>query len=514
MTQRLKRLALSLSSIFLIGFFVTISAQRPNEVVPVPFSPAPYRVGERLTYNVSFSNFISAAHVELRVVSRGTFYGREAIQLRGAVKTTGVVSAALMALDNEYTTYIDPLTGQPFRSQQTIRESLRNTELTREFSPVVNSTTPTKRSGEFPGVYDFVSILYRLRALSFGQKTTYNFVVRGENKDYQAELKVVGHQQIKTNVGSFGTIVTQVRVRNDDKADDYNLRIYFNDDERHIPVLITAKLRAGEIRAELAGSEIVQPAPQVTPTPTTPIATGPPTPTTIRTPANGGNDLDGLPFKVGEQLNYQIFVASIPEVAGTATFHVRGRSRYFDRDGLLLSLRAQTTNAAQRVFFANDQITSYVDVRALLPYRVEMNLIEGRRRSNQTLTINQDHGAATTQTGQRIDIPVGTHEFVSFFYALRTFNLAPPRRNAISILINNQPKTLFITSLPREVIQLGGQQIPAIQLSLTTDDPQPDKYQFRAWISDDGRRLPLRLTAMTEIGPVRADLAIIPLSFQ
>jgi hypothetical protein len=51
-------------------------------------------------------------------------------------------------------------------------------------------------------------------------------------------------------------------------------------------------------------------------------------------------------------------------------------------------------------------------------------------------------------------------------------------------------------------------------VSLTTDDPQPDKFQLRAWVSDDRRRLPLRLTAVTELGPVRADLAIIPLTSQ
>ena len=513
MTQRLKRFALSSSFFFLIGLFVPISAQRPNEIATVPLSPGPYRVGERLTYNVSFSNFISAAHVELRVVARGTFLGRDAIQLRGYVKTTGVVSAALMTLNNEYNTYLDPQTGLPFRSQHTIREAVRTLDSAKEFNQSSAPGVSSKRGTELPGTYDFVSIIYRLRALPLAEGSTYSFVVRGENKDYQAELKVVGRQQIKTNVGSFSAIVSQVRVRNDSEADDYNIRIYFSDDERHIPVLITVKLRAGEIRAELAGSDFVQPPPQARPTPTAPVISTPQTPLTVR-PATNNNSLDGLPFKVGEQLTYQIYLASIPEIAGTATFHVRSRSRYFDRDGLLLSLRAQTTNAAQRVFFANDQITSYVDVRALLPYRVEMNLVEGRRRNNDVLTINQDHGAATTQSGQRIDIPVGTHEFVSFFYALRTFNLTPPRRNAISLLVNNEPKTLFITSLQKEVIQLGGQQIPAIQVSLTTDDPQPDKYQFRAWISDDTRRLPLRLTATTVVGPVRADLAIIPLTSQ
>jgi hypothetical protein len=33
---------------------------------------------------------------------------------------------------------------------------------------------------------------------------------------------------------------------------------------------------------------------------------------------------------------------------------------------------------------------------------------------------------------------------------------------------------------------------------------------LRMWISDDRQRLPLRLTCMTKLGPLRADLAILP----
>ena len=109
---------------------------------------------------------------------------------------------------------------------------------------------------------------------------------------------------------------------------------------------------------------------------------------------------------------------------------------------------------------------------------------------------------------------MGTHDLISVFYALRSFNLTPPRRTAVSLLVNNRPLTLFITALKRESIQLGGQQLPAIQLSLTTDEQVGDRYSLRLWVSDDRRRLPLRLTAQTKIGAVRADLAIIPTAVQ
>ena len=162
-----------------------------------------------------------------------------------------------------------------------------------------------------------------------------------------------------------------------------------------------------------------------------------------------------MPFTLGEQLNYQVFIGSSNTALGLATFQVRGRSRYFDRDGLFLSVVAQTTGAAAQLFTARDQIDSYVDPKALLPYRTVLNLHEGQRRLNETLTMNQEAGTATSDKGTRIEIPVGTHDYLSFFYALRTFNLNPTKKSAISMLVENKPKTLFVDVVKRESIQLG-----------------------------------------------------------
>lgn len=516
MTQSLK-LAAACLLIVLGAFALPSSAQQTDDLATQPFSPAPYRVGERLTYNISFSNFISAAHVELLVASRATFFGREGIQLKGHVETNGVVNAALFAIDNDYVTYVDPATGLPFRSQQTIRETARTADTVADFNqPAGTAAIPSKSVGEFPGTYDFLSVVYRIRALPLTVGSTYTLSVRNENQNYQIEVRVTGREMIKTNVGSFNTILTQVRVKNESQGNSYGMKAYFSDDQRHVPVLIIARLSAGEIRAELAGSGFVP-----TPVPPTPRPT--PAPETVPTrrpavipaqPVSEEVGIDDLPFKVGELLNYQVFLPNIPAAVATATFHVRARSKYFDKDGLLFTVNAQTTNALQQLFAASDTMSSYVDPKSLLPFHTELSSNEGRRRFTTKLAINQDYGTATTEQGDRIEIPIGTHDYLSYFYLVRTLNLTPPKRSAISILVNNKPKTLFITALKRENVQLGSQTIRAIQISLTTDDAPGDKFQIRGWISDDRRRLPLRLTAMTELGPVRADLAIIPVTRQ
>jgi len=496
--------------ILFFAFILPTFAQEKSDAGAVPFSTAPYKIGERLTYNVAYSNFPSAAHVEVQVVSRGTYFGREGLQLRAHVETTGVVNVALFAINNDYTTYVDPESGLPFHSQAVVHEASRATNTSRDFTQPAGAIAIPPKQGTVPGTYDFLAAFYRLRALPLSEGSTYNFSIWGSAENYQAEIKVIGRQVIKTNVGSFNTIVAQIRVANNSRVNGYHLKIYFSDDEKHVPVLLTARVGVGELRAELAGSEFVTtPAPIAAATPPPIIASPSPTPLARPTP-HVSADPESWPFKVGEQLNYQVFIGGSNAVVATANFQVGGHSRYFNREGLMLAVKAQTTAEVQRLFVANDQINSYVDPKALLPFRTELSLVEGRRHLNQTLSVNQDYGTATTGTGEKIEIPVGTHDYLSFFYALRTFNLSPPKRNAISILVNNKPKTLFISSLKRETIEVGSQKIPAIALSLTTDDSQSDKYLLRMWISDDKRRLPLRITGTTELGPFRADLVIIP----
>src|ERR1051325_5624936 len=134
---------------------------------------SPYRVGERLTYNISFANFPDAAHAEVEVVSRGVHFGREAIQLRAHVETNGVINVALYAINNDYTTYIDPATGLPFRSVETARDAIKSTDAVQDFNPAPagNDAIPPKQRG-FPGTYDFVSAFYRARALPLASGTS------------------------------------------------------------------------------------------------------------------------------------------------------------------------------------------------------------------------------------------------------------------------------------------------------------------------------------------------------
>lgn len=493
-------------------------AQSPQKSEPAaqPFNASVYRAGERLTYDVSIAQFVSAAHIELSVAGRGQYFDREGIELRAHVKTSGLINVAWVALNNDYVTYVDAATGQPYRTQTILRDATGDTDSSRNISQPTNAASLPSR--EIPGTYNLLSAIYRLRAMPLAEGVSFSLNAQSENQIFDADVKIIDRQVIKTPVGSFNTLVARVSLSESPLS---NIRVYLSDDEWHVPVLVTAKHRYGPIRAELAASHLTPPAasPTTSPRPVVPTTDGKPTPPVGGTLVPVSGTTLNLPFKVGEALNYQVYVGTTPQPAGQITFSVSERGRYYNRDGLLLTATARTTNAGARLFPVNDTISSFVDPETLLPFRTEMNLAEGTWRTKRAYSLDQNRGAVTTDDQKRIEIPVGTHDLISLLYAIRTFDLTPPtsslapqKRNAISILAINQPRTLFVTSLKRETIELGGQKVPALLLILTSDDGTADKLQLRLWVGDDYRHLPLRIEAMTPLGPVRADLAINPTS--
>src|SRR5882672_4068088 len=245
----------------LVSLTCTRHDQQKSEASQSPFNTAAYRVGERLSYNVSFSQFVSAAHIEFFVAGRGMFFNREGIQLRAHAETSGVVNVAVFAINNDYTTYVDSATGLPFRAQQVVREADRTSDSASDYNqPAGIAALPSQAgTGVSPGTYDLVSALYLVRALPLVDGASY-----------------------------FITVVTRVNVKG---RHDNNLRIYFSDDERHVPVIVTAKEQGGEIRAELVASEFVTaPRPSEAKASPTPTPTSVPDPRIPATPRTAGNN--------------------------------------------------------------------------------------------------------------------------------------------------------------------------------------------------------------------------------
>jgi Protein of unknown function (DUF3108) len=506
--QRKLRSALTLAQIAaLIICLTSYGRAQQTSTVDAPFNINAYRIGERLTYNVNYSRFVSAAHIELFVAGRDKFFGHEGIQLKAHVETKGVVNVTLLSINNDYTTYVFPESGFLYRAQHVVRQAGRTSEAAIDYAPAATTgSSAPLNNGASSGTLDLLSAVYRVRAMPLTTGASYYTTVKNEGEEYRAQIRVDGREMIKTSVGSFNAIATHVNMKS---GPDYEISAYFSDDEWHVPILVNARYRGADVQIELAGSVVT--APQRTPPTRTVVVPTNPGPTPTPTPAGQTPTALDFPFKVGEQLNYRVFLGKATTSIGSLNFEIKTRGRFFNRDGLQITVNAQTIGPA--AFAVRDQVTSYLDPTTLLPFRTEINLTEGKYHNAKNYNLDQDRGAATAEgSRERIDIPVGTHDLISAFYALRTFDLTPKRTNSISAMTIHRPRVLSVKSIQRETIDLNGQKMAAIQLQLITDDPQPDRLQIRIWVGDDGRHLPLRIAAVTDLGPVHADLVVVPVS--
>ena len=119
---------------------------------------------------------------------------------------------------------------------------------------------------------------------------------------------------------------------------------------------------------------------------------------------------------------------------------------------------------------------------------------------NQSARFDQEAGRVSLPNKQSVDDPIGTHNIISLFYALRLFNLNPSkdstrRVNDTRVSVFWQGRANIFTLRPSnpQPVSIGDQKILAQEVSVSTGNPQLDSLRIRVWLSNDERRRPLRI---------------------
>ena len=476
--------------------FQFVSAQNPLKIQTL--SPTPFRIGERLTYNVSFEKFNNAAYAEIYAVSRGKLGEKDAVELRSKIKTNELVSAAFYMLDDSRTTYAASDSGLPLYIRKICNSGLEPKETISNF--LVNPTAYN----------DLLTVIYHAR--NAGGNGSFSF--QEDDKIYNAVFTNSGAAQVKlkTGAGEFETSVSNVQSDYLTEKGISNLRINFSSDEAHIPVLIQFKTAKGDFRAELASVQMVESETNTEPTPipaSTPVRVVPaPKPIATATPYIDNQPLaDELPFSLGETLEYQ--VSTNGRTLGTVTLQVAGRKQFAGEDSLLLTAMVTETQPQQQILKLNDMIRAQVNPLSLAPQQIELKLSGFLAPNNQQVIFDQRKGVATGNGARQIDIPVGTHSILSLAYAIRSFNLKPSKDltnpindTRVAVFLDTKAYVFTLRPSNADIINLKGEKISAQLISISTGNQNIDQYNLRVWLSNDSKRLPLRLM----FGSYQADL--------
>ncbi|CAN5420474.1 hypothetical protein BH10ACI3_BH10ACI3_24020 [soil metagenome] len=481
--------------IFGWSFTVAISAQSTESADTISH----FRVGERLTYNISFGKFPNAGFAETYVVSNGTLSGKPAVEIHSKVKTVDLISAAFLMFDESRVVFASPATGFPLYYSQDSHEGAIPMELVTSYL-----SQPTSS-------YDMLTVLFKAR--ESGGNGTFTFVEK--QQEYTVTFTQKGKERINTDTRVFETTYSTVESEYLNQKGVKDLRVYFSTDDAHIPIEVRMKTLKGEFRATIASIVIVPGAgPAVAPTPkpsATPLgqAKVKPTPTPVQY-------VDNMPlapelgFKLGELLTYQITTGGKP----VATFELNARERKQlikkegNEDSLLLTGTVTGVEPGTRDFVLSDTARAQVDPETLAPRSITSKFSSVFPGLNQNATFDAISRNISYGGDKPVDAPIGTQSILSLVYAMRSFNLDPSKDpsnpvNDTRVAVFWENKPYIFTLRPSEPADLviGGVKYSAQQITVNTGNAALDALGLKVWIGTDDR-VPLRFV----FGAYQADL--------
>lgn len=476
-----------------VSYFIKFNSAQAQTVVKT-LPQTPFRIGERLTYNFSFERFENVAYAETYVVSRGLLGEKDAVELRSKFKTSDLLSAAFYLIDETRTTYASAETGLPLYVRKVSNAGVLPKETINNY--LLAPTTS----------HDLLTMIYQVRnAGGVG-----SFSVQENDRIYTFIFQPTGTEKIQTDAGNFETNLVSVQSDYFTERGVQTLRINFSVDERRLPVLLRFRTAKGEFRGALSSIQDLEPeAVTVAPTPT-PIPRPTITPKPPATPAPYVENqplLPELPFDLGEALEYQ--VTSGGQRIGLIILQAKERKQFSGEDSLLLTATATGIDPPNQLFVLNDNIQARVNPDSLAPQQIEFKFNGFFKPYNQTVIFDQRTGTAVFGGAKSVDIPVGTHSILSLAYAIRSFNLKPSKDpnnpvndTRVAVFLGDQAYVFTLRPSNADIITLQNEKVSAQMISISTGNPQVDMLQPRIWLSNDEKRLPLRLV----VGNYQADL--------
>jgi hypothetical protein len=214
----------------------------------------PFMAGERLSYDVSWADFLIAGELTIQTDERRNFDGVDGYHVTAQARTVGLVSGLALKVNDVYESFIKGSTLQPFRAEKRMRHGKKQAQSSvtidqqRRVAVVAGGGTLEIP----PDTYDLAGLIFALRGMDLTPGKSRTFTVIEDGKLYAITVRPEAKERITTRAGSYDAVrlaTSMVKGRENEKL--YNLRMYITADARRLPVLITAEPPWGSVRVEL-----------------------------------------------------------------------------------------------------------------------------------------------------------------------------------------------------------------------------------------------------------------------
>ena len=232
-----------------------------NPLLFAQVKPSPFRPGERLTYDVTWSVFeAGTVTATLQTTVQGS---KDDYTILTTAHSQGFVSL-LFDVDNQFRSLLDPETlcsekiskkineGRRHKETQILFDSQRKLAILDERDPTRPHDPPKHAENEIPScVEDVVTAFYYLRSQNFQIGKPLHLPVNDGSKTYDVTLDVQARETLQTPIGRRSAIRVEPKVFSGLFKRKGRVLVWFSDDDQHLPLRIKFMIAVGPITATL-----------------------------------------------------------------------------------------------------------------------------------------------------------------------------------------------------------------------------------------------------------------------
>jgi hypothetical protein len=193
--------------------------------------------------------------------------------------------------------------------------------------------------------------------------------------------------------------------------------------------------------------------------------------------------------------------------AGTATVSVKEKKASFGSTAYYIVAEGRPTSLVSKMYTLYYKADTLVDSYSLLPQRGSLYSEEGKRHRLKTTTFNQAARKASYEVETRtvvkkdLTIPGFTQDALSAVFVLRSIPFKPGEKFNMPVSDNGNVYKVQMQVGVIEPVKTGMGTINGFRITPVITGPDKDSPRGLAlWISDDARRLPLKMEAQLLVG--------------
>ena len=219
------------------------------------------------------------------------------------------------------------------------------------------------------------------------------------------------------------------------------------------------------------------------------------------------NRAAAVPFAIGESLTFDV-TWSAYLVAGTAVTRVVERRAASGSTAYLIVAEGRPVPLLARLYRLFYKIDTLLDSSTLLPHRSEFLAEEGSFKRVAITTFDRERRKAAYELREdttlklELDVPPQAQDGLSALYVLRAMSFTRGQRVTLPIVDDGALYSVQMEATAVEQVRVPFGTVDAwnLRVSIADEQGQPAARNAALWITNDARRLPVKMQAELPVG--------------